>query len=428
MIHKTTLENGIRVITEPLPAVRSIAMGFLIDAGPADEPPDKSGLAHLVEHAMFNGTSSRSATQISRFMDEAGGSLGAFTTRDYTCFTATVLDDYHPYALDLMGDILLNSTYPEEKLEREKSAIINEIDTAGDIPGQRVHALLKEFIWPDHPLGRSITGSGHSVRNLTREDIIYFVHQNYMPDRIIVSAAGNVEHEDFTAQVRDAFWRMIGCSRPAQLLRPQFCSGVTVQEMNVSQVYFSIGLQGFCYTHPGRYALHLLNKVLGGGMSSRLFHLLREEKGLVYDIGSEYHAFGDGGVVVIEGSTTPEYFEKVLALALVELFKLITSSEPVNEEELWKAKMQIRSQFLISGEDTHTRMSRITTQEHYFGSHLPDDEILAQIDAIDIDELKNICRLNLLESLDRLAIAVVGPNRPDCYSSQSIENLWRGFY
>ena len=425
---RTTLENGLRIVTESMPSVRSIAIGFLVDAGPADEPENKFGLAHLVEHTMFNGTSSRNASQIARFMDEAGGSLGAFTTRDYTCYTATVLDDYRTYALDLMGDILLNSTFPEDKLEREKTAIINEIETSFDVPSKRAHALLKEFIWPDHPLGRSIAGRPESVRELTREDIIYFVHENYLPNRMIISAVGHLDHDDFVAQVRDAFWRLIGQSLPAEMNKPVFRSGVVVSHLPVSQVYFSIGVRAYPYSHHDRYTLHVINKILGGGLSSRLFHRLREERGLVYDIGSEYHAYKNDGIIVVEGSTSPEYFQQVIALTLVELWKLFTNSEPVNEEELWKAKMQIRSQHFISGEDTNTRMGRLTTQELYFRKFIPDSEVLYQIDAVDLQRIEEVCQNLCTNSMEELSLAVVGPDKPEYYSHHSIEELICGFH
>ena len=172
MYHKTKLENGIIVVTESMTQVRSISMGFLVDTGPYNETPEQIGLAHLVEHAMFNGTSSRDATQISRMMDEAGGYMGAFTARDYTCYQATVLDDYRTYALDLMGDILLNSIFPEDKLEMEKNSILREIDMSRDIPNDAAHALLKETIWPGHPLGRPISGTHETVNSFNPLTVI----------------------------------------------------------------------------------------------------------------------------------------------------------------------------------------------------------------------------------------------------------------
>jgi predicted Zn-dependent peptidase len=239
MYQKSTLENGIRVLTETLPGHRSISMGILVDTGSSDEAPHQSGLAQLVEHAVFCGTSNRNAYQIARFMDEAGGHLGAFTARDFTCYAATVLDDYFTYALDLLNDILLNSVFPLESLEREKTAILCEIESAGDMPAERAHDLLKSFAWSDHPLGRSIAGRPDTIKLMTREDVVYYVHKHYSPDCIIIAAAGNVDHEDFVAQVRDAFWRKTGKRQPVPEAPPVFHPGVVFGNMPVSQIWES---------------------------------------------------------------------------------------------------------------------------------------------------------------------------------------------
>jgi len=424
MYLKSTLENGIRVLTETMSGHRSISMGILIDASPADEAPEQSGLAHLVEHAVFCGTGSRNATQIARLMDEAGGHLGAFTARDFTCYSATVLDDYFTYALDLLGDILLNSIFPPESLEREKTAILREIESAGDMPSERAHDLLKGFAWSDHPLGRSIAGRPDTIKSMTREDVIYYVHEHYSPDRIIVAAAGNIDHEDFVAQVRDSFWRMMGNSLPAAKAPPVFHSGVVLENMPVSQVYFSLGIRACPYADPGRYGMHVLNNILGGGTSSRLFRRVRESQGLVYHISSEYHAYRDDGMLVVEGCAAPDNILQVLELVFDELWKLMTAKEPVDEEELWKAKMHIRGQHLISGENTNTRMNRLASQEFYFGRHIPDDDILAQIDEIKPQKLQCLTDEVLQDAFSQTAVAVVGPEAPAHYQLSSVQRLF----
>ncbi len=424
MYRKSTLENGIRVVTETMSEHRSISMGILVDAGPFDEAPEQSGLAHLVEHAMFCGTSSRNATQIARLMDEAGGHLGAFTARDFTCYSATVLDDYFTYALDLLGDILLNSIFPPDSLEREKTAIFREIESASDMPSERAHDLLKAFTWSDHPLGRSIAGRAETITPLTREDVIYYVHEHYSPDRIIVAAAGNVDHEDFVAQVRDAFWRMIGNSLPIAKTPPVFHPGVVLENMPVSQVYFSLGIRACPYADPGRYGMHVLNNILGGGISSRLFRRVRESRGLVYHLSSEYHAYRDDGMLMVEGCAAPDSILQVLELVFDELWKLISANEPVDEEELWKAKMHLCGQHLISGENTSTRMNRLASQELYFGRYMPDEEILAQIDAIQPKKLRSLTDEVLHDAFSQTAVAVVGPEAPGHYQLLSIQRLF----
>lgn len=427
MYRKTTLENGIQIVTECMPQMRSVAMSILINAGPQDEPATQMGLAHLTEHLMFQGTGSRDAMQIARMIDTVGGHIGAFTSRDYTCYYASVLDDYRTYALDLLGDILLNSIYPTDSLEREKEAILREIAAAYDSPEERAHTLLKNLVWPNHPLGRPIAGEPETVKAMTREDLIYFVHEHYVPNRITIAAAGNIEHDDFVAQVRDCFWRMLGESQPTTNPPPTAQKGVIIENRDVSQTYFAIGVPAYAYAHPHRYSLHVLNNILGGGISSRLFRRIREERGLVYNIGSEYHAYRDSGLWVIEGSTAPEYLMSVLALTLIQVWQLVMGDEPVDEEELWKTKMQIRGQHLIASEDTYTRMSRLATQELYFGRHITPDEILAEIDAVDEAALRHTYENLLFNALQSVAISIVGPQAPEHYNADSVEELLASF-
>lgn len=423
MYKATTLENGIRVVTESMAETRSVSVGIMVDAGPRNEPAERPGLAHLAEHMMFQGTGSRDARAIALMMDESGGQMGAFTTKDYTCYSATVLDDYTTYALDLMGDLLLNSEFPQGALDREKHAILRELDGEMDIPSCRVHTALKSHVWGGHPLGRPVAGVAEAIPRLTREDLIYFVHRHYLPDRIIVAAAGHVNHGDFLSQVRDAFWRMMGTGERTQGVTPSFTQGVTVAPAPVSQAYFSLGIPCLPYAHGGRYCIHLLNSIIGGGASSRLYARLREERGLVYQIGSEYHAYADAGIFVIEGSTAPEYLIPVLCHILVALWQLASGDEPVSEEELWKARMQVRAQHLIASENSSTRMSRLATQAFYFGRFLCRDEILAAIDAVDCRALKGVASGTLADALRRVAVSVVGPEGPDTFTRQGILDL-----
>lgn len=427
LVQKTVLENGIRIVTETMPEVRSIAIGVLIEGGLHDEIPSQNGIAHLVEHIMFQGTSARNATQIALMMDAAGGQMGAFTTRDYTCYTATVMDEYCTYALDLLGDILLNSIYPEDHLEREKEIILCEIEASNDRPDERVHSLIKSLIWPDHPLGYPIAGQPGIVKTLTREDVIYFVHSNYLPTRMVITAAGNIEHDDFVAQVRDGFWRMIKEDKMIMNDIPRFHSNIVVEHASVTQAYFSIGIQGFSYSDHHRYGMHVLNNVLGEGISSRLYCRMREQRGLVYHIGSDYHTYRNDGVLIIEGSTMPNHLIQVLALTLIELWKLIGLEEPVSEEELWKSKMHIRGQHMLSSENTNTRMSRLATQEIYFGRHLSAEEILSEIERVNSETFEQLSGEWLMDALSRISIAVVGPKSHQDVSRESIEGLLEQF-
>lgn len=423
MYHKSTIDNGIRVVTESMPCVRSVALGIIIDAGLCDDPPQNNGLAHMVEHLMFQGTSNRDSLQIARFMDEAGGRIGGFTTRDYTCYSATVLDDYRTYALELFGDVLLNSIFLPDHIEKEKETILREINSIYDMPDNRADTLLKSHIWSGHPLGRPITGQRETVLCMTREDVVGFFNTHYLPDRLIVAAAGHIDHHDFVAQVQDAFWRMQGQAKQAPSRPLLYHAGTATTHMSVSQVYFSIGIPAHPYTHPHRYGLHILNKIIGDGISSRLFRRIREERGLAYHIGSEYQAYRDGGLLVVEGNTNPECFQQVLEQTLFVISRLITGQDPVNAEELQRAKNQIKGQHLIAAEDTNTRMSRLATQEYYFGRHISTREIADRIEAVDMNNLKDIAQQSLAGNLSEMAIAVVGPENPDRYEIISNEAM-----
>ncbi len=423
MYRRGQLENGIRIVTERLPSSRSVSLGVLIDAGPQDDPRALSGLAHLSEHSLFQGTSGRSAFEIARLMDVAGGQMGAFTTRDYTCFHANVLDEYLTYATELFGDMLLNSVFPEDNIEREKQALLREIGLNSDSPSERVHNQLKQEIWPNHPLGRVVHGDSEAVQRMTNDDVRAFVRRHYTPDRIIIAAAGNIEHEQVVEQIRDSFWRMNG-RNAARSSRPcAFHSGVTIEESPVSQAYFSIGVQAPAYDAQDRYRLFLLNSVLGGGMSSRLYRKLREERGLVYGISSELHAYRDAGVWVIEGSTAPEHLMSVVALTVAELQMLAEFETPIDEEELWTARMQVRGQHLLSADSAHTRMSRLATQEFYFGRHLPESEVVREIEGVTFEDLRETCLNRLRPAVSQLALSVVGPEASDCFSQESLEEL-----
>ena len=409
MIESSVLENGIRVITEAMPYSRSIAVGILISAGPRDEQADKAGLAHLVEHTLFHGTSSRNELEISRIIDTMGGRISAFTGRDYTCFSAVVMDDHITYILDLFSDLLLNSIFPEERLEHEKQVILTELATGRDIPQERVLDFLKSSIWPDHALGRSIEGTEKSIGSFTREDMIYFLHSNYLPNRITIAMAGNLQHEDVVAQARDCFWRLFGHAE--RIIEPPgpFVPGIFIEENSSMQAYFALGVPAPAYSHADRYGIHLLNTILGGGLSSRLYRKLREEHGLVYSIHSEYHAYLDAGMIVISGSTMPDGLAKALHLVVEEVTGLLSLARPANVEEVWQAQLYTIGQHHIDSEDPYTRMSRLLTQMYYFNRVIPNTEIVRSLEDLTQKTLAEICERSFASVADKTALALCGP-------------------
>jgi predicted Zn-dependent peptidase len=260
---------------------------------------------------------------------------------------------------------------------------------------------------------------------LTREDGIYFLHENYLPGRIVIAAAGRLNHADFVAQARDAFWRMLGAGSAPAVRRPGHRSGVFFDDMPVSQAYFSLGVPAPSYADADRYCWHVLDSLVGGGISSRLFRRLREEMGLVYHIGSEYHAYRDAGMFVVEGCSAPQHLTEALELTLTHLREMATGAQPIDEEEVWKAQTHIRRQHLLASENTSTRMSRLATQELYFERHLPADEVLSAIEAIDVEGLRRLASTQLNQALDHVTLAVVGPATPESYSVDGLQQLLR---
>ena len=409
MIASNLLDNGLRVITEHMEGSRSIAIGVMVKTGPRDEDPDKSGLAHLLEHALFHGTSSRTSGEIARMVDTMGGRVGAFTGRDYTCFSAVVMDDHRTYVFDLLSDMLLNSIFPEQKLEHEKNVIISECEMEKDHPGERSLSLLKSTMWKDHPLGRAIEGSSQTIAGLTREDVIYFLHNTYLPNRITIAVTGNLDHDDIVAQVRDCFWRLSGHAEVDSPGKTAFTNSFVREERDSSQAYFSVGLQAPSYDHPQRYPVHILNTVLGGGLSSRLYRKIREDKGLVYDIHSEYHAYMETGALIMSGSSRPEVVFDVVDEVISTLHDMVSGVDPVSEEELWQAKLYNVGQHHIDSEDPYTRMSRLLTQHFYFGRVLPAQEVIKGLESVSTESIETVCGDLFTPFTDQVAASVVGP-------------------
>ena len=411
--HSTRLDNGIRVITERVSNTRSAGISILVDAGPQDEDVNKSGLAHLCEHALFLGTGQRSSLELAQTIDAAGGCFGAFTAPDYTCFYAHVLEDYVSYAFDLFGDILVASKYPEDLLAREKDVICQEILGYQDNPTDTLLNLTKQILWPNDPLSRSVTGTAEDVSGLDRADVVQFVSRQYSPDRIIVAAAGALEHESVVEQTQDAFWTLRGQNTPrlddSNFDPKDSQSCVRIKNMPIGQCSFSIAIPTLPYNDERRYAMHLISNLIGGGMSSRLYQTIREANGLVYSIQSSLLSYRRGGAMVISGETSVDKLIQSIHLTLSQLTSLAIWENPIQEEELWKSKMQVRSQSRLANDFLSNRVSGIATQEFHFGYRLEEDQIVNEIDEVSIDELQEVACGVLFPGLGRLAISVVGP-------------------
>jgi len=316
---KSVLPNGIRVITERMPHVRSVAVGVWVETGSRHEPLERGGMSHLIEHLVFKGTATRTAEDIARTMDSVGGQMDAFTTKEHTCFYVQVLDEHLPLAVDLLTDILLHPLFDAEELEREKSVVLQEIKMVEDTPDDLIHDLFAAQVWEGHPLGRPILGTREAVQAYGRDAIHDHFVEAYTPPRIIIAVAGNVTHERVVELFGAGFHGFGRTPVDHDEAAPPLKPGVNIVHKELEQVHLVIGFPGLSHVAPERYALFLLNDVIGGSMSSRLFQEVRERQGLVYSIHSGAQAFRDTGVLYVYAATDAGNFSKVLKSTLKEI-------------------------------------------------------------------------------------------------------------
>ncbi len=398
-VEKTTLHNGVRVLSERMEGIRSVSIGVLVNAGSKDERADERGYAHLLEHMIFQGTGDRDAAAIAEMMAIGGGAMGAFTTRDYTVYHATMLDEYLPFALEVLGDMLCNSVIPADALDTQRSVIMNEI-AGNEDPIRLANDLLKMTLWPNHSLGFPTAGLERTLDEATRESLLDFMRRRYVADQLVVVAAGNVQHADFVEQVGDSFWQMPEAeSELHQPVSPEANWGTIVaRQSNISQVYFTMAWPAPNYTSLDRYGWHVFSNMLGGGTTSRLYRRLREERGLVYHVEAQYQAYGNAGALVVEGGTRPQTLVPVLAGALMEVMGM--SMEPLDPDRHHQVVQSLISQHLVSGDSAYVRMSRLALQELYFGEAVSSQQV--------IDDL----RAQSPEAIQRAAASVAGAGLP----------------
>jgi predicted Zn-dependent peptidase len=402
---KDVLPSGLRIITEAIPHVRSVAVGIWVETGSRVEPHGRGGISHLIEHLVFKGTATRSAEDIARAIDSVGGQMDAFTAKEYTCFYVSVLDEYLPMAVELLTDILMRPLFSEVDIEKEKAVVHQEIKMVEDTPDDLIHDLFAERVWPGHPLGRPILGDWERVRGFGRPMILRHFEEEYAPGRVTVAVAGRLEH----ARVVDLFAsRFDGFARPARphvltpaVLRP----GVHLVSKPLEQVHLVMGFPGIPDVAPERYALYLLNDVIGGSMSSRLFQEVRERQALVYSVHSGTQSFHDSGTLYIYAGTDGSNFAKVVKALMKEVRAL--KKDGVTAEELRRAKDHLKGNLMLSLESTSSRMNRLAKQELRFGAFLSIDETLAAIDQVRPDEVEALIHRVLDE--EQLALVTLGP-------------------
>ena len=402
---KSVLPNGMRILTERMPHVRSVAVGVWVETGSRHEVESRGGVSHLIEHLVFKGTATRSAEAIARTMDSVGGQMDAFTTKENTCFYVQVLDEHLPLAVDLLTDILLHPLFDAEELEREKSVVLQEIRMVEDTPDDIIHDLFAAQIWGGHPLARPILGTRELVSGFHRDAIADYFGEEYVPPRIIIAVAGNVTHEQVVELFGKGFNGYTRPARPRASEAVKLAPGINIVHKALEQVHLVMGFPGLAHAAPERYAMFVLNDVIGGSMSSRLFQEVRERQGLAYSVHSGVQAFMDTGLMYVYAATDVENFSKVLKSILKELRDV--KKHGVTEEELRRSKDHLKGSLMLSLESTSSRMNRLAKHELHLGSFLTIDEMLASIDGVRHDEVQALVSQVIDE--EQLALTTLGP-------------------
>jgi len=390
-IRKTTLPNGLMVLTESMPHVRSISMGVWINCGSRDEAAEVNGISHFVEHMVFKGTTTRSAQQIAREVDTIGGNLDAFTGKETICFNIKVLDDNVDPALELLADLVLHPTFSPEDIGREQGVILEEIKMDEDNPDYLVHEIFTQRFWKDDALGRPILGTAKTVSSFDEGVVFDYYADRFTPRYMVFSAAGNLEHDEFVAHVERHFGGL-SAGRGAERMpkRPPIATPhITLRKKkSLEQVQLCLGVEAPRVNDERRYGMYLLNTILGGGMSSRLFQTIREDRGLAYSIYSEMNPFRDSGSMCVYAGASVANTEQVLKLTLAELSRL--KSDTVSESELKRAKDQLKGNIVIGLESSGSRMSNLARQQMYFGRFFGVDEITADIDRVSVGDIQRL--------------------------------------
>lgn len=410
IVRRTTLPNGLRVVTEAVPGVRSVSFGAWIGVGSRDETPRQTGAAHFLEHLLFKGTTTRSAWEITAPVEAVGGEMNAFTTKEYTCYYARVLDDDTDLAIDTVCDVVLRGRLDAQDIEGEREVILEEIAMNDDDPGDTVHDLYMRTHYGDGPLGRPILGTQVSLEALTAQGIRSFYRRHYVPPRMVVAAAGAVDHDEVVDRVREAFR---DADTPAEpVTRPSARRAPAspgrgmraVAQRPSEQAHLVLGLGGIRRTDDRRYALGVLNAALGGGMSSRLFQSIREERGLAYSVYSFVSSFADTGYTGVYVGCLPDKVREVLEVTHDVIADV--ASHGLSDEELRRGRGQLRGSVVLGQEDAGSRMSRIAKGELLYSEIPSIDDIVARIDAVTADDIAGLARELLTEPV---TYAAIGP-------------------
>ncbi|MGG0411565.1 M16 family metallopeptidase [Peribacillus simplex] len=387
MIKKYTCQNGVRIVLENIPTVRSAAIGVWIKTGSRNETPELNGVSHFLEHMFFKGTATRNAREIAESFDSIGGQVNAFTSKEYTCYYAKVMDNHASYALEILADMFFNSTFDGEELKKEKNVVYEEIKMYEDTPDDIVHDLLSKAVYENHPLGYPILGTENTLETFNSDTLKKYVHDMYTPDKVVVSIAGNVD-EKMIKEVESYFGSYQGGEDRLELVKPSFHENRITRKKDTEQAHLCLGYKGLEIGNDKTYSLITLNNILGGSMSSRLFQDVREQRGLAYSVYSYHSSYQDSGMVTVYGGTGTNQLDSLYETIQETLDTL--KRDGITEKELRNSKEQLKGSLMLSLESTNSRMSRNGKNELMLGEHRSLDDIIIKIDEVSEDTVNEL--------------------------------------
>lgn len=407
MYRKLILDNGIRLVSERIPTLKSVTLGIWVNTGSRDEEPAQAGYSHFIEHMFFKGTATRSATDISREIDALGGEMNAFTTRETTTFYVKVLDQHLPQAVALLSDLFHRSRFGPKEIEKEKQVVLEEIRMVQDDPEDLVQELHIGQVMGRHPLSRPILGQESAISTVRRRDLLQYIETCYRPEEIVIAVAGNFNQRELEKIMARQFGKRPGPTNRVMRKRwpPEIFGGVRLQKKSLEQVHLCIGLKGVPAGHKDRYAAYVLNSVLGGSVSSRLFQEVREKRGLAYSIYSFLSGYSDAGTLTVYAGTRSAEVERVLDLIRREIRRI--AAKGIERTELQRTKDQMKGSLMLSLESSHSRMNKLAKDELIGGAHTSLEEMLREIDAVTESQVFRVAQEILAP--ETMAITGLGP-------------------
>lgn len=406
MYHKTTLSNGLRIITEEIPYVKSATVGLWVGTGSRFETVENMGISHFIEHLLFKGTESRTAKEIAETVDAVGGQLNAFTAKEYTCYYIKVVDHQLPLGIDILSDMVFRSRLDSADIEKEREVVLEEISMYEDSPDEMIHDLYMETVWPDHPLGRNILGTCESMARANSTTIREYYDQHYIPANMVLAAAGNLQHEQLVQLAHQYFGSYQGVYNKPQISAPQHKHSIYTKPRETEQTHICLGTIGLPIDHEDAYALNVLNTILGGGLSSRLFQSIREERGLAYSVYSYLGSYQDAGLFTVYTGTRPA--NAPLVVELIQQEMQMMRDIRIKEEELNRAKEYIKGNLVLGLENTSGRMTRLGKLELMLNKVVGIDEVLRKVDQVTSQDIQRLAQVMFVD--DQMCLSALGPS------------------